>query len=354
LNQNSYRKLVSGQTRGLLPTLIRFVLLLASALYVLLINIRNLLYSIGWLKTHHVPIAVISVGNITAGGTGKTPLTIWLAKFCRQKHLRCAILTRGYKADTKQLTDEPAELAEACPDTPVIVNPDRAAGAAEAISSCRPDLLILDDGFQHRRLHRNLDIVTINATCPFGYGRVLPAGLLREPLRSLKRASAIVITHCDRVDKTTLEQIKQKLVRINPHAPIAETIHAPCHIISYDNSELPLERLQNKNILAFCGIGNPSVFFQTLRSLGCHLIGTEIFDDHHRYSQTDIRRLCDQAHRHNADWILTTRKDWTKTAELLHRHYRGPAGYLVIELKFLSGLEQLTALIDATIAGKIH
>jgi tetraacyldisaccharide 4'-kinase len=183
--------------------------------YSLVVRLRNFLYSKRRLKIHTADVPVISVGNITTGGTGKTPLVIWLCNTIYQKskikNQKCgvAILTRGYKTrgtrdegpfdfaqGRRGTTDELAILAESCPQAKVIVNPDRAAAARRAVGFCAK-VLVMDDGFQHRRLRRDLDIVTIDATCPFGYGRLLPAGLLREPVASLRRADAAVVTRCD-------------------------------------------------------------------------------------------------------------------------------------------------------------
>ncbi len=179
LNQEAYKKLISGQSKGIAAAGARAVLRLLSWGYAAITGIRNLLYSKGWLKIHRVNVPVISIGNITTGGTGKTPLVIWLAHQITKnsKFKNCGILTRGYKT-----TDEPEILAQSCPAAKVIINPDRVAGAQEAINKFAAQVLLMDDGFQHRRLGRNLDIVTIDATCPFGYGKILPAGLLQEEL----------------------------------------------------------------------------------------------------------------------------------------------------------------------------
>jgi len=216
LKQQTHRKLISGQSSGFGASILRLLLALAATGYSLVVRLRNFLYSNGMLRVHHVDAAVICVGNITTGGTGKTPLVVWLCNLITQnsklntQNCKFAILTRGYKARTQEnadLKDEIAILAESCPEAQVIVNPDRVAGAAEAIEKHAAKVLIMDDGFQHRRLARNLDIAAIDATQPFGYGRMLPAGLLREPVSSLNRAGAVVITRCDQV---TIERTRAK------------------------------------------------------------------------------------------------------------------------------------------------
>ena len=215
MNQEAFRKLVSGESSGLCAILLRFILGIAAHVYRVITWVRNFLYSKGWLKIHRADVPVISIGNITTGGTGKTPLVIRLCNFLRNSGSKCAILTRGYKAD-ENYGDEPAVLAESCPGIQVVVNPDRVAGAAEAISKFGAKVLVMDDGFQHRRLVRELDIVAIDSTVPFGYGKLLPAGLLREPVDSLKRADAAVITRCDQVDEAELIQLEGKLKKVNP------------------------------------------------------------------------------------------------------------------------------------------
>ena len=198
-----HRRLISGQDIGFVAKVLRLFLSWAAIVYWLVIGVRNFLYSKGWLKTISVNAIVFSVGNITVGGTGKTPLVIWLCRFLAQKDFSCAILTRGYKAAfsiqrsnirVQDYKDELAMLAENCPQAKIVVNSDRVAGAIRAINEFEARILIMDDGFQHRRLARDLDIVMIDATQPFGYGRLLPAGLLREPISSLKRADVVVIT----------------------------------------------------------------------------------------------------------------------------------------------------------------
>jgi len=212
MNQQLHRQLVSGSRSGPVASVARFGLRLLSWPYAAAVTLRNICYDRGWFKSDHVAPVVISIGNITAGGTGKTPLVLWLSKMLAEKGLAFVILTRGYKSGKYRLSDEPAILAGAAGRAKVIVNPDRVAAAKEAIEKFNAEVVLMDDGFQHRRLRRDLDIVAIDATCPFGYGRLLPGGLLREPATALKRAQAAVITRCDQVDSDQVEQIKKKLL----------------------------------------------------------------------------------------------------------------------------------------------
>jgi len=385
LNQDAYRKLISGGSRGLGAALLRFILGIVTQVYRGIICLRNISYSKGWLRIHRAEVPVISIGNITTGGTGKTPLAIWFCKFLQQKKFRCAVLTRGYKTakdpalKTQDYRDESAILAESCPKAKVIVNPDRVAGAAEAVDKFGAKVLIMDDGFQHRRLARDLDIVAIDATQPFGYGKLLPAGLLREPVTALRRADAVVITRCDQISESGLSQIEKKLQLANPDMIIASSIHAPICVKYSKPFVIPaeagiqkngetvdsflyrndsIEQLKDKNIFAFCGIGNPGAFLNTIKSLGANLVGSKIYNDHHHYKNKDIADIYRRAAELKADLILTTQKDWTKLIfdrRLSIVDCRDiPLAYLAIELKFLAGEDRLTGLIEDALAGKIQ
>ncbi len=388
MNQEAYRRLISGQSRGLGAALLRSVLGLAAMVYSVIIRLRNLLYAKGWLKTYSANATVISVGNVTVGGTGKTPLVVWLCKqIIQNSNYGCAILTRGYKTcrasprlgsgqarmmrrakngrnmqscpraerrdDIRSTIDEPAILAETCPNAKVIVNPDRVAGAAEAVDKFGASVLIMDDGFQHRRLDRDLDIVTIDATQPFGFGKMFPAGLLREPVNALKRADAIVITRSDQVAEAELAKLEEKLKEINANMTVARSIHAPVLAKLRNNKEISLEELNHKKIFAFCGIGNPETFLNTIRGLGSELVGSKIYNDHHHYTQDCLADIYEEATLLKTDLILTTQKDWTKIAPLDAFKDDMGLAYLAIELKFLAGEDKLRALIEDAFAGKM-
>jgi tetraacyldisaccharide 4'-kinase len=367
--EQGYRKLISGQNTGAGARLLRVLLKLAAICYSLVVRLRDCLYSRGWLKAQRVDAAVICIGNITVGGTGKTPLVVWL---CNRlvTNCRCAILTRGYKArrascvmrrakeehntqDAIRNTqvDEPAVLADSCPQARVVVNPDRVAGAAEAIGQFGAEVLIMDDGFQHRRLARDLDIIAIDATLPFGYGKMLPAGLLREPVTSLRRAAAVVITRCDQISEPQLSELEEKLRSINPAMVIAKSIHATASVRTTDNGQIDIGLLKDKKIFAFCGIGNPNAFLSTVETLGSELVASKVYDDHHNYTDGCLTDICRQAERAGADLVLTTQKDWTKIR--CDFESTVPFAYLQIEIEFLAGQDKLTALIRDTLAGRI-
>jgi tetraacyldisaccharide 4'-kinase len=351
--------LISGANSNIGAMILRLFLAVAARAYATVIWLRNFLYSIGWLKIYSADVPVISVGNITAGGTGKTPLVIWLynqiiqnSKFKTQNY-KCAILTRGYKAQKGKLSDEPVILAGSCPEVKIIVNADRVAGATQGVNKFGTKVLIMDDGFQHRRLARNLDIVTIDAMCPFGYGKMLPAGLLRESVAALKRVNAVVITRCDQIAKAELTQLEEKLQQVNPDMVIARSIHAPICAKALAGEEISIEELKGKKIFAFCGIGNPDAFLSTIAGFGSNMVGSKIYNDHYHYTNDDISDIYEEAIYLDADLILTTQKDWTKTALPTSTGKDIPFAYLVIELRFISGETEITQLIENVLAGKI-
>ena len=301
--------------------------------------LRNHFYDKGWFKIHKTDANVISIGNITTGGTGKTPLVIWISNKLVEKGFRTAILTRGYKLKKSKLSDEPAILVGSCPDSPVIINPDRIAGAVEAQNKYGAGVLVMDDGFQHRRIGRDLDIVTIDATEPFGYDRILPAGFLREPIDSIKRAHAVVITRCDLIDGARLTHIDEKLKTVNPSMVIAHSVHKPICEKALEHKQISLEQLKDRNIFAFCGIGNPKAFLSTLSKLGVKPIGSRAFNDHHSYSKECLIDIYEEARYLGADMILTTQKDLHPIPEISRmpshsKYLPGGSVYFTLRLVF--------------------
>ncbi len=351
LNRTTYLSLISGQTRGPVGTGTRAALRVLSWCYASVVRVRNHLYTTGRLKVHRAGVPVLCIGNLTTGGTGKTPLVVWLCRLLRERQLRGVILTRGYKMPAGELSDEPALLAVQCPETAVVVNPDRVAGATEAIRRYDAQVLVMDDGFQHRRLARDLDIVAVDATRPFGYGKVLPAGLLREPITGLRRAHAVVLTHCDQVSHEVLRDIEEDIRRVNPSLVSARSVHAPVGIKTRDGIEIGLNTLRGQRLFVFCGIGNPQSFFRTLEGLGGVLVGSRVYGDHYPYTAGDLEQVHREAVAQEASLVLTTQKDWTKITRL--PGFAGPPAlaYLTIESRLTAGGEELIALIDRVLGG---
>jgi len=358
---NANPSMAFGQAIGLLNRALRP----AAACYEAAITLRNSMYDRGLLKSYRVTAAgestsgklavslpVISIGNITAGGTGKTPLVIWVCRFLAERGLKVAILTRGYKSGGDVLSDEPAILARSCPRAAVVVEADRVAGGRAAVSRHGAQVMVMDDGFQHRRLARDLDIVTIDATRPFGNKRVLPAGLLRDPVSSLRRAHAAVITRSDQLPEYRVTKIENQLRQINPNMAICRSVHHPTQLGTLGNRLTSIEDVKAKNVFVFCGVGNPEAFVTTVQGLGCNIVGERFFDDHHRYTARDGAALREQARSVQAEMAITTEKDWNKAA-LLMPPSEVIFAYLAVELRFVSGQERLAQLIQNAVQGRI-
>jgi tetraacyldisaccharide 4'-kinase len=350
------RALLSGDEPGVKAALFRCLLAIPTALYKPVVSFRNACYDHGWKKIHKVPVPVICVGNLTVGGTGKTPMVIWICRLIQRRGLKVAVLTRGYKARDDQDSDETAIMRQALPDVPIVINPDRVAGARQAIREHNAKVLVLDDGFQHRRLARNLDIVMIDCTCPFGYEHILPRGLLREPKKQLRRAHVAVLSRCDMIEKEKLSQLQQQVRQLlqNPKAKsdtppkvVVHSQHQPVALLGSDGSKHPPAKLQGKKVFAFCGIGNPKTFEDTLTELGAEVIGRYQFGDHYIYDDLDANLLRDWRSQYRADWLVTTEKDWVKLKEIAAIVRIEELYWLKIETRITHGKDELgRAIVD--------
>ena len=349
MNRIFWRKLVTAENLPLGHKLLRLVLLMLSFFYGLAVFIRNRLYDFSIFRKTKVGAAVVSVGNITTGGTGKTPLVAWLSNYFTEKNIMTAVLTRGYKVKNSDFADEPAMLVKTCPKAKVIVNSDRTAGAKKAIAEHDAKLLIMDDGFQHRRLTRDVDIVAIDATEPFGCEKLLPAGLLREPVGSLKRADAVVITRINQTQPEKIQEIKSRIAEINPDIVFAAAVHKPICAKLIKDKQIAIDELADKKLYAFCGIGNPNAFFQTLDELALNIVGTRVYNDHHTYTDSDIAAICEDGRYKQAEMIITTQKDWVKTALLCIEKFDIPIAFLAVGLEFIDGRQQIIALVEDAI-----
>ncbi len=352
MNQQKYRKLVSGQKQQPGAKIIRALLRIPSAFYGCGVLLRGLCYDKGLIRPYRPPVPVISIGNITVGGTGKTPLVIWLCRFLDGKNLRSVILTRGYKTGNGQIADEPDMIAHSCPVGEVIINSRRSQAAVYAIKHYNPDILIMDDGFQHRKLARDLDIIAIDATCPFGYDKLLPAGLLREPPSRLGRAHAAIITRSDQTTAEQLTEIEKRLKAVNPQITIAYATHQPVGLVGRKGERIPLDHLQGKKTHAFCAIGNPKSFFETLRNLDAKVTVRREFNDHHRYSSAEIAEIFRRAKKAGAELIVCTEKDFARAKPLAPPNSNIQLAYLAVELKITHNAEQLHRQIEQILPAK--
>lgn len=310
----SFLDLISGRQRGLGPSLLRFGLAALEPLYAAAVELRNLSYDRGCPCTpmRRATLPVISIGNITTGGTGKTPMTAWIARRLQTQGRRPVLLSRGYKSLNGTENDEKRLLDELLPGVPHLQNPDRVQAAQTATEQQLGDVLILDDGFQHRRLHRDLDIVLIDAVNPWGYGHLLPRGLLRERLGSLRRADVIVITRTELVSNQDLKSIRGQIARYTS-VPMSTTQFVPSRLVASDGETLPLETLRESAFAAFCGVGNPHAFREALeRVSGRPLVDFREFPDHCHYTASDLDKLRLWDTQRRIQHLITTRKDLVK------------------------------------------
>jgi tetraacyldisaccharide 4'-kinase len=312
LSGDYFHRLVSGRSRGIWPSVQRGGLRLLSTPYGWVVRLRNRLYDRDWQRQYRASVPVVSVGNLTLGGTGKTPCVEYVARFYRDRDKRVAILSRGYGSE-RGPNDEALVLEENLPDVPHLQGADRAALAATAVEELESEVLVLDDGFQHRPLARDLDVVLIDATNPWGHGYLFPRGLLREPVSSLRRAGVVLVTRCDQASKEDRGRIREVAARHAPGKPIAETTHRPLDLVGSDRRTSPLDRVKDRPVAAFCGIGNPEAFRRTLRDLGAIVVDFRTFPDHHPYTRADVESLRGWVRRQATDCtVLTTQKDLVK------------------------------------------
>ena len=305
--------LATDKSKGFIAGLAKFILFLLSLVYGLVIRI---LIFLNRLKQKRLNCKVISVGNITLGGTGKTTLVEYIACFLKEHGRKVAILSRGYKRKKGEAGDEPFMLSEKLKDIPVIVNANRIKGARQARELHGVDTLILDDGFQQWKLKKDLEIVSIDAINPFGNRSMIPRGILREPLSSLKRADIFIIT------KTNLSKdvdyVRRALEQINPESLTCESIHKPLsfYCLSNPREALDVYGLEGKPAVLFSGIGDPDSFEKLIKILGINIALTFRFDDHHNYTLGDLEKIFSDAKAKGNLKIITTQKDAARLSSL--------------------------------------
>lgn len=308
---------ISRERRGVGAALLRLLFRWASLWFWLAVRLRLLLYRVGLLRSMGVNVPVICVGNLTTGGTGKTPAVAWVVKALQQMGQKPFILSRGYKSDSSG-NDEMKVLEELCPGVPHIQNPDRVAGAEKAVHD-GAQLIVLDDGFSHLRLKRDLDILLFDALNPFGFGRMLPRGLLREPLSSVRRAKFAIFSRAGVASEDRLRDLEDTIRCKGFVGGIAHAAHAPVRLVRINNGEqAPLEILQGAVVAPFCGIGNPRGFERTLEKLGAKLtsLGALHLDDHQDFGERVLKRqvipFLRNSREGNATVAVCTQKDAVK------------------------------------------
>jgi tetraacyldisaccharide 4'-kinase len=308
--------------------IVRIILYPFAAIYCLLIFIRNTLFNHRFLQIKRYTIPIISVGNITAGGSGKTPFIIYLIGLLRRDYKKIAVVSRGYKRSSKGLVivsdgngdiatikragDEPVLIAKKFEECVVIVCKKRTLGVSKAIDDFSCDLVLLDDAFQHRWIDRDCDIVLINAKQPISEQHLLPAGNLREPFSQIRRADMIIFTHVE--DDLTKNEIG--LINKYYSGPIFNCNHSPEHYLDiHSGNTYSLDYFKNKPVMAFCGIAQPQLFKDTLIQQDVDLKDFIIFSDHYNYTNSDLMKMSRRAKKMNCHYIITTEKDLIKISE---------------------------------------
>ena len=291
--------------------LLRLCFLPMSWVYGLLVGIRNSAFRYKLRAIRRLEAPVISIGNLSVGGTGKTPLVAWVVHQLVQKGYKPGIVSRGYRAmEDEKTNDEFILLSKACPDTPHAQNPDRFAAAHTLISQQQCNVIVMDDGFQHRQLGRELDVVLLDATQDPFTNHLLPRGLLREPFASLIRADFIIITRSSSNPQRT-ESLKQRCQKEVPDVPVAFVDFEPVCLVDHEGNHFELSEIDPSKVAYFCGIGNPRSFKKTIEQLGWNSDDERfhIFPDHYHYALTDQEELEEWGSRLGCDILITTEKD---------------------------------------------
>lgn len=333
--------------------------------FVELLRIPALLFAgIAWLRARlydtrlfpvlRVDLPVISIGNISVGGTGKTPFVEWMIRYFEARSVQVGVLARGYgRKSGELLNDEGRMLQETFPEVLQEQNPDRVAGALRLLDR-GADGIVMDDGFQHRRLHRDLDIVLIDVTRPFGLAApdgggdpvqaFLPRGFLREGPRALKRAQCIVLTRCDGVSPERLQDLKKWIQARAPKAHLVEAMHRAIALQDPAGQRQPLDALKGQSARLISGIGNPAAFERSAELAGLKVQDHRIFPDHHDYKREDLAFLEQTVGTDSAPVVLTTAKDWPKLQGLVPE---ASTWVLLVEMELVRGEQGLVNLLTS-------
>ena len=368
---------ILNRRKGFRASVIRLLLSIMSIIYRFLVSLRLWLYKSRIKREHNLGCLVVSIGNLTVGGTGKTPVVEKFAKALTAGGRRVAILSRGYKSakpsiktkikskiqgnpisqepprvvtdgkevflDSETAGDEPYMLATNLEGVAIVVDKDRVKAGLHAIKEFDVDTLLLDDGLQYLRLKHRLDVVLIDKYSPFGNEKLLPRGTLREPPKNLKRASYIFITKCD---GSSNEELIKRIRKYNRTAEIIECAHKPKYLENIDSGEkLPLEHLKGKDIGTVSGIAVPESFEDGLKNLGANVELTRRYTDHHRYRKREIQKFIDQCLNRDLDMIVTTEKDYVRFPDV-DLNENMPIFFLRVEIGILSNEETFEDCIN--------
>ncbi|WP_437193131.1 tetraacyldisaccharide 4'-kinase [Planctomicrobium sp. SH527] len=348
MNEEFWLDVISNRNRHWTASLLRMGLAAASFPYGLVSDARNFGYQFGLFSAHRVGVPVVSIGNITTGGTGKTPTVAWIVHQLQQLGKKPAILSRGYRSLDGEENDEKKLLDSLCPHVPHVQHPKRIESARKVLAETDANVLVLDDAFQHRQVQREVDLVLVDALNPWGFGALLPRGLLRERRNQLARADAILLTRCDLASEKSLQEIIQE-TRRHSLAPVLKTRFQATDLINGYGETRSLAEIAQQKPLVFCGIGNPTGFQQALSAF-TNVTNDRCltFPDHYHYGPADLERLQQTLLATQSDLYLTTRKDLVK---LPQDGISGvPVWALNIELTFIDSPAPLIQLLEGICA----
>lgn len=334
--------LMTDKRNGIIFVPVKLLLYVISLFYGLAILARKLLYRFNIFKSQAVPLKVISVGNLTLGGTGKTPFVIMLSRILNDQMKRSVcVLIRGYG------WDEQTMLKNSLTDIPILVGEDRTRSSHRAIKLYGSDTAVLDDGFQHWEMSRDLDIVLVDSRNPFGNGRLFPRGILREPKAGLSRAGIVVFTKTNK-KVFDLGILKDEIRNINSKADFIEAAHVPKYV--YDiraRKRSDISVIRGRRLVLISSIGDPAYFEETARELGADVAEHIVFADHHNYVPADMKRILKRCDERSFDFVLTTEKDAVKFRRMNLSFGKYSLMVLGVEMEITNGREILIARLHS-------
>lgn len=354
MNEQALLSILSGADRRTTASVLRGALACLAPAYALAAAAKNGVYDLGLATAHDLGRPTVSIGNLTTGGTGKTPMVAWVVRQLAAAGHRPCVLLRGYRARDGK-SDEAEELRVLVGDVAQVApNPNRVAEAARMLAAhSEISCFVLDDGFQHRRAGRNLDLALVDATNPWGYGATLPRGLMREKKSGLRRADAVVVTRCDRVSAPELARVAAEIQAVTGHSPLALAKHGWDGFAVWrpeGESEVLPSSLANERVVAACGIGNPAAFLTQAGERAGAVVWTCERADHFAWDAAALTDLFAQAQSQGASSVLTTEKDFVKWRPLLAKLRPGlPVFRPRLSMQFVQGQEALATLLASRI-----
>ena len=344
----------------ILPILSTVFLSPISILWENIYRVRRFSYNFGIFSRNEFKVPIISIGNLTFGGTGKTPFTLWLSDYLYGLDKKVMILTRGYKGKLEHKSgilksdrrlgynpmlygDEPMLLARRLTNASIVVGKNRSENLKHYFESEKPDVVLLDDGHQHSKLARNVNIVLFDSLMSLQRYKVAPKGYMREGFSALKDADLVVLGRCDQASSEQKEKLKKMILEYNPRIPFAEISYLPTGLFdsNYEKA-LELDQIANQNVICIAGIASPGSFYNSIENLGAKIVHKETFPDHHYFTTEEIDRLIQLAKKENAI-IITTEKDIVKIRKISDA---SEIYYLEIKVNFMNGKEQTQEIIS--------